>query len=304
MVEAVGLRLVEPDEAEQVAGPHPGEQVGDLRRLTGPLADAGLGQQDGPFGEDPHLGDGRQERVAEGVVAFEVVPVDADPGDVGGPGPPVLDGAGTRIGHVDGPEPDHVARALLAEHGDQVPPRGHEHPGRGVPVAPGIPVAVHLGREADDHRVPVGPDLAGVGADEGVVAARGYRGQAGVTGIDLHERHRPVRVHLAGEARVEGFLPAAVVEHDVRLAADRGREVIDGLVGGGLACLGHAEVAAGRGLGRLGGIGAQDQAAGHGQDDQRHPGRDGHHGGPLHAVPALTLTVLVCQRLSCSRASA
>ena len=48
VVEAVGLRLVEPDEAEQVAGPHPGEQVGDLRRLTGALADSGLGQQDGP----------------------------------------------------------------------------------------------------------------------------------------------------------------------------------------------------------------------------------------------------------------
>ena len=85
VIDPAGLSLIEPDEAEQVVGPDAGEQIGDLRRLPGDLTDPDFRQDYGSLGDYPHLGDGGQERIVEGVVALIVVPVDPDPGDVGWP---------------------------------------------------------------------------------------------------------------------------------------------------------------------------------------------------------------------------
>jgi hypothetical protein len=110
---------------------HPGEQILDLGERVGLGPDRGFGQQDRLFSERPYLLDGAAEDTAERVGRPQVVPVDADPGDILLTGPPGFDrpGAGTVV--VDRPEPGDVLCALAGEQRDDVPPRGDE---RGWPA--------------------------------------------------------------------------------------------------------------------------------------------------------------------------
>src|ERR1700722_13651527 len=72
VVDALVLRLVEPDQAEGLVLAHAREQVADLGELPGGRAHGGLRQQDRLGGELAHLVDGLAEHGGEGVGRVEV----------------------------------------------------------------------------------------------------------------------------------------------------------------------------------------------------------------------------------------
>src|SRR5580658_7115336 len=109
-------------------------------------------------------------------------------------------------------------------------------------------------------------------------------------------------MHLGGKPFLERFFPAAVVQHDVRLTADRSREVIHDLIRIDLARLGNPEIASRCRFDSLRGVRTENYASYRGQDYQRDADRYGYSCGTSHAV--LALTCRVCQRLSRNRAKA
>src|SRR5437588_7237729 len=138
MEDPVMLRLVEPDEPEQVVVADPGKKVGDLGGAChGP--GRGLGDKDRRAGEPADFGDGRPEHRLERVSPPVVVAIDPDDVHVTVPWPPALQRCGGGVGAVDRPEPPHIASASLAEDTDDVPPCRHEYVRPRVPGSPGIP---------------------------------------------------------------------------------------------------------------------------------------------------------------------
>ena len=82
-----------------------------------------------------------------------------------------------------------------------MPPGGHEDCRGGVPVAPGVPAAVHLVAEAEDDRATVGADGLGVGGQIAVVVPGCDGGEADALGVDLDERNGTVLSRGRGETR-------------------------------------------------------------------------------------------------------
>src|SRR5215469_11663287 len=85
-----------------------------------------------------------------------------------------------------------------------------------MPVAPGVPVAVHLMTEAQDdwtteraHRLRVGIQVA-------VVLPGCDQGEADAKRVDLHERHRTVLSRRRSEIDPEGLAPRAVIHDHIR----------------------------------------------------------------------------------------
>src|ERR1700722_9880502 len=113
MIYTVMLILVEPDKTKCFVFGHASEQILNLHILAGLGADARLGEQDRLLREGPDLIDGLAEHGREGVSGPVVVAVDADPGDVVRPRPPVADRTGAATVSVDGPKPGHVVGTLL-----------------------------------------------------------------------------------------------------------------------------------------------------------------------------------------------
>src|SRR4029079_8447745 len=155
------LGLVEPDQAQRLVLGHAVEQVLDLGERARLRAHRGLRQQHRLAREGPDLADGPAEDGGESVAGTVVVAVDADPRDVPGAWPPVLDRAGARLVRLERPQPGDALGALVAEERPAVPPRGHEGAGRGVTVTPGVPRGVHLVPEPDDHGVAEVADAVG-----------------------------------------------------------------------------------------------------------------------------------------------
>jgi hypothetical protein len=76
------LRVVEPDQAEQMGSRHAGEQARDSCRLAGELTHRGFADENRLSGDLADRRDGRRERVAEGRIPLGQISVDARPGYV------------------------------------------------------------------------------------------------------------------------------------------------------------------------------------------------------------------------------
>ena len=158
---------------------------------------------------------------------IEVVAVDPHPGHVrlaGPPGSRAGNLAVLRLDDVDCPHPGHVPGSVRTEEGDDVPPCGHESRRGCMPVTPGVPGAVHFVAEAQNDRIAIGADGPSVGGQVSVVLPSCDRGEAHVSRVDLHQRHRTVLGHGRGEAGLERLQPAAVVHDQSRLDPGGTRE--------------------------------------------------------------------------------
>src|SRR5690349_11651772 len=97
---------------------------------------------------------------------------------------------------------------------DNVPPAGHENCRRCMPVAPGVPITVHLVPEAQDDGTVIGTDGLSIGAQIAVVSSCGDRSDADVGRVHLHEWHGAVFGRSLCETNSERLLPSAVIyEH-------------------------------------------------------------------------------------------
>src|SRR5262245_5672710 len=100
-----------------------------------------------------------------------------------------------------------------------MPPRRYKRRRRDVPIAPRIPVAVHLMPEADDNRVAKVTDAAGIATEVNVVGTGGDRRDRRVGGVDLHVGNNAVSVDSSRERGREWLRPATVIAGQVRLLA-------------------------------------------------------------------------------------
>ena len=194
------------------------------------------------------------------------------------PGHQAATGPGAGFVRLQGPQPGDVARAPGAEQRHDVPPRGHERRGRGVPVAPRVPVGVHLVAEPDDHWAAERAHAVRERAQVAVVAAGCDPRDRGQGGIPLKQCDRAVPAHRGRERHLEWLAPAAVVPDQVRLLARRPGERRDRLVAARWSLLVDPQVGGwGRGECRSPGVGRRgrrDQAA-----DREHRARHGDRGG-------------------------
>ena len=114
---------------------------------------------------------------------------------------------------VDRPEPGHVPHSQRAKEGNDVPPGSHERRRRSVPVAPGVPVAVHLMAEAQNDRATVIADSLSVRSQVCVVPPRRDRGKADTRWVDLNKGYCAMRSYVRGESGLERLKPSAVVHN-------------------------------------------------------------------------------------------
>src|SRR5262249_20710691 len=218
MIYACMLMYVKPNKAQRPIAVHPGEEVFDLQELARRGTGCGFRYQYRLVGEQSDLLDGISEYALECVRWPEIEPIDANPADIIRSWPPLVRGPDARAAlRVNGPQPGDVARAFVAEQGDQMAPRGHEY-GR-ANAAPREPRPVHLMPEADHHWVEVSADAVRVRAQITVVVTTSDAGDGRVGRVDLHEHDGAVRVHRVRERTVERFRPAAEVADQIGLPA-------------------------------------------------------------------------------------
>src|SRR5690242_10636431 len=102
-----------------------------------------------------------------------------------------------------------------AEECDDVAPGSHERSRPPVPIAPRVPVAVHLMTEAQDYRVLISTDSLGIRAQVAIVPTGSDGGDIDSIRIHLYERHRTVIRCGIGEANRERHEPSAIVHNNV-----------------------------------------------------------------------------------------
>ncbi len=196
------------------------EQVGNLGRLPRGNRRSCLGDQYRILGQLTYDANGWSEQGREPYRSLVIVAIDPHPGHVrttrppgvwfGNPLPPRSDG-------IDRPQPRHVLDSLSAKHGHDVPPSCDEDSGGRVPIAPGVPPAIHLVAEAQDHWVLVRANSLCVGGQITVVSPGCNRSEADACRVDLHERHRSTLGRCPRETDPEMLKPTAVVSDDARL---------------------------------------------------------------------------------------
>src|SRR5215472_1567785 len=112
--------LVEPDDAQKVRGPDPGEQIGDLPHLASLLGHSRFRKQDRVIGEASHRSDRRKKFSPERDLRAEVVDVQPNPVDIRPTRPPWTqrwtDPRIPRSQAASRPHPDDLPRPSRSEY--------------------------------------------------------------------------------------------------------------------------------------------------------------------------------------------